>query len=55
MANAEVTGAEDVTITCAGCNIKFLFSIPEQQFYIQRNYRLPLRCKPCRIVANNAR
>lgn len=38
----------DKTITCAECKQPFTFTEGEQEFYAQRGYSEPKRCKPCR-------
>lgn len=50
-----MNGEEDVELTCNDCGNKFLFSASEQVFFIQRGYRVPVRCKTCRNTANQAR
>ncbi|TSC92286.1 MAG: hypothetical protein CEN91_499 [Candidatus Berkelbacteria bacterium Licking1014_85] len=39
---------EDKTLTCADCNGEFAWTANEQQFYADRNYTQPKRCKDCR-------
>ncbi|MHC4459413.1 MAG: zinc-ribbon domain containing protein [Planctomycetota bacterium] len=36
------------TLTCVDCGNKFNFSTEEQEFYIQRGFQEPKRCKDCR-------
>ena len=38
----------DKTITCADCGEEFTFSDEEQQFYSERGFQDPKRCKACR-------
>jgi CxxC-x17-CxxC domain-containing protein len=38
----------DRTLTCRDCGQEFLFTEGEQQFYTERGYSEPSRCKPCR-------
>jgi hypothetical protein len=39
---------EDLLLKCRECGERFLFTIGEQQFYKQRRFSLPKRCKECR-------
>lgn len=39
---------EDREITCAQCRTPFVFTAREQQFYAERGFQDPKRCKPCR-------
>lgn len=39
---------EDITIICTDCEHTFLFTAREQQYFAQRGYQQPKRCKPCR-------
>lgn len=38
----------DKTLTCAECGEEFTFSDDEQQFFNERGFQEPKRCKPCR-------
>ncbi len=38
----------DRTLTCRDCGEEFVFTTGEQQFYTERGYSEPSRCKPCR-------
>jgi CxxC-x17-CxxC domain-containing protein len=38
----------DVLLTCSDCGQEFVFTAGEQQFYQERGYSSPRRCKPCR-------
>mgnify|MGYP001764812349 CR=1 FL=1 len=38
----------DRTIKCADCGVEFPFSAAEQEFFDQKGFRFPRRCKPCR-------
>ncbi|MFQ5604200.1 MAG: zinc-ribbon domain containing protein [bacterium] len=38
----------DKTLTCEDCGNQFTFSEDEQQFYNQRGFQEPKRCKSCR-------
>lgn len=40
--------SEDRTLTCADCAQPFTFTGAEQDFYAERGYQEPKRCKPCR-------
>ena len=40
---------EDKTIACCDCGDEFIFTVNEQEFYIERGFENePKRCKPCR-------
>ena len=38
----------DKSLTCVECKQQFPFTEGEQQFYAERQYTEPKRCKPCR-------
>jgi hypothetical protein len=38
----------DRTITCSDCGADFPFSAAEQEFFEQKGFRFPRRCKECR-------
>ncbi|MCG8607159.1 zinc-ribbon domain-containing protein [bacterium] len=38
----------DKTITCVECGNEFNFSAEEQDFYNERGFQEPKRCKDCR-------
>jgi CxxC-x17-CxxC domain-containing protein len=40
----------DLLITCSDCGQEFVFTAGEQQFYQERGYSAPRRCKPCRAA-----
>ena len=40
--------AGDMQITCSDCGQEFTFSAADQQFFQERGYSTPKRCKPCR-------
>lgn len=39
---------EDREIQCADCQTPFVFSAQEQEFYAERGFQEPKRCKTCR-------
>ena len=39
---------EDYDIDCADCKQPFTFTARDQQFYAEKNFTPPKRCKPCR-------
>ena len=39
---------EDRTLVCEDCGEEWVFSADEQQFFNERGYQTPKRCKPCR-------
>lgn len=46
---------EDKNLTCAECGEEFLFSADEQQFYMEKGFTEPKRCKPCRAKMKASR
>lgn len=46
--NAMSTEYTDQDITCKDCRNTFIFSAGEQQFFAERQFTTPVRCKPCR-------
>jgi hypothetical protein len=40
--------AQDKTLVCRDCGIEFTFTSGEQEFYAERGFSEPMRCKPCR-------
>jgi CxxC-x17-CxxC domain-containing protein len=39
---------EDRTLVCEDCSEEFTFSADEQQFFYERGFQSPKRCKSCR-------
>jgi len=42
---------QDINLTCKDCGQSFSWSADEQEFYKQKNFSAPLRCKDCRVKA----
>jgi DNA-directed RNA polymerase subunit RPC12/RpoP len=40
---------EDKKIKCIDCHKDFIFTAGEQEFFEERGYSTPIRCKDCRI------
>jgi DNA-directed RNA polymerase subunit RPC12/RpoP len=40
--------AQDKTITCSDCGAQFVWTADEQDFYQQKGFNAPMRCKDCR-------
>lgn len=38
----------DKTIVCKECGAEFTFTVRDQEFYKEKNFSEPTRCKPCR-------
>ena len=38
----------DRTIQCSDCGADFVFTAAEQEFFEQKGFRIPRRCKECR-------
>jgi hypothetical protein len=45
----------DLTITCVQCGSEFIFTQAEQEFYRQKGFSRPQRCKQCRLTRNASR
>jgi len=39
---------EDKTLQCRDCGEEFVFTAGEQEFFSQRGFSEPIRCKSCR-------
>ncbi|MDO4282138.1 MAG: zinc-ribbon domain-containing protein [Clostridia bacterium] len=39
---------EDKIIVCKDCGNEFTFSVSEQEFYHEKQFSDPVRCKACR-------
>ncbi|HOP65911.1 MAG TPA: zinc-ribbon domain-containing protein [Bacilli bacterium] len=46
---------EDKTLTCANCGKEFVFTAGEQEFYQEKGFSEPKKCKACREEAKRAR
>lgn len=46
--NANADGS--VTIICTDCKQPFKIGKDEQAFYASKEFVLPKRCKPCRVI-----
>ena len=46
--------AGDSLLTCSDCGQEFVFTAGEQQFFQERGYSSPRRCKPCRQAKQGA-
>ncbi len=44
----------DRQITCSDCGAEFTFTAAEQEFFDQKGFRHPRRCKPCRQAKKDA-
>lgn len=42
---------EDKTIICESCKQEFVFTAGEQQFYTEKGFVEPKKCKACRDAA----
>ncbi len=40
----------DITIVCKDCGKEFVFSERDQQFYQEKGFTQPVRCKECRQI-----
>ena len=45
----------DQILVCADCGTEFAFSAEEQEFFQEKGFNAPRRCKPCRVAAKAAR
>ena len=44
----------DKTIVCKDCGRSFIFRSDEQDFFAEKGYSEPTRCKDCRIARKNS-
>ncbi len=44
----------DQMLMCSDCGQEFVFTAGEQQFFQERGYSSPRRCKPCRQAKQSA-
>jgi CxxC-x17-CxxC domain-containing protein len=52
------TGETEMTsqvLACSDCQAEFTFSAEEQQFFAEKGFSTPRRCKSCRQAAKQAR
>lgn len=42
--------AQDKTMVCRDCGGEFVFTAGEQEFFVERGFSEPIRCKSCRDV-----
>jgi CxxC-x17-CxxC domain-containing protein len=47
-------GGSDLLLMCSDCGGEFVFTAGEQQFFQERGYSSPRRCKPCRQAKQNS-
>ncbi|MEJ7711221.1 MAG: zinc-ribbon domain-containing protein [Pyrinomonadaceae bacterium] len=40
--------SSDQTMTCVDCTAEFNWSAREQEFYAEKGFSAPKRCKPCK-------
>jgi len=52
MANADL---KDKTLTCGDCKAEFVWTAGEQQFFSEKAWTAPKRCKPCRQLRKQER
>ena len=38
---------QDQNLTCQDCNSQFVFTARDQEFFAQRGFSAPKRCRPC--------
>lgn len=46
---------EDKVLQCTSCGADFTFTADEQEFFAQKGFQEPRRCKPCRDAAKQER
>ena len=46
---------ETITLECIDCKNEFTISAGEQEFYKQKGFDLPKRCKECRLKKKQQR
>lgn len=45
---------QDEVIVCKDCGKEFVFTVREQEFYEEKEFHKPVRCKECRIAKKQA-
>lgn len=45
-----MTNKQKQVLTCSDCGEKFVFSVNEQEFYEEKGFPPPKRCKFCRKI-----
>lgn len=50
-----IQSEKDIEITCKDCSEKFWFTEKEQDFYRQKEYSQPKRCRNCRALKKQQR
>lgn len=45
---------KDQTIQCKDCGAEFVWTANEQEFYKEKGFNAPIRCKDCRVKARAA-
>lgn len=49
--NEEMTSNyEDQELTCSDCGDTYIFTAGEQEFFAQKGFTVPKRCKKCRAA-----
>ena len=51
---AEKTEFQDKILVCKNCSKEFAFTAREQEFFTQKGFHDPGRCKQCRIARRNS-
>ena len=52
----EVYVMSDETLTCKDCGAEFVFTVGEQEFYVEKGFEnKPVRCPACRKARKQAR
>ena len=46
---------QDKELTCADCRGKFTFTAKDQEFFAEKGFSEPKRCKPCRQAKKEQR
>lgn len=46
---------EDKNVTCEECGTEFIFTAGEQEFYNEKGFQQPKKCKTCRDAAKAAK
>jgi hypothetical protein len=50
-----VSTYQDKELTCSDCRSKFLFTAKDQEFFAEKGFSEPKRCKPCRQAKKDRR
>jgi Probable zinc-ribbon domain len=50
-----VSSYDDQQLTCADCNQEFVWSAKDQEFFAEKGFQQPKRCRDCRQAKKDQR